>query len=251
MEGPPAVPLGPSHSPVLTKRGPVCPAPPPPGPLRAHVIREGAHALHAAPPVAAVGPGPPPPTAGPRRRRLARSAALPRRVMHGLAGSGRAPLRASRDHFVRLGYEKMPTSGPLSPAVPGEVHAWGAILERFGTRELGKLIAPAAELADDGFPLPAVIGSDFARLVGNGKVLRDYPSSAKTFLRPAGRPHKAGEVRVQTDHARSRRRRAVSRVDASTTGPLATDIAARFPAGAGLRARQCLRYRCPGSRPQR
>ena len=234
MEGPPAVPLGPSHAPVLTKRGLVCSASPLAGAIGAQVLREGGNAFDAAIAVAAAEAVTIPPMCGLGGEVFAMLYEASTGKMYGLAGSGRAPMRASRDHFVGLGYDKMPTSGPLSPAVPGEVHAWGAILERFGTRALGKLIAPAADLAEEGFPLPAVIGSDFARLVGNGGVLRDYPSSAKAYLRPDGRPYEAGDVLVQKDLARSIRRVAEGGVEEFYAGGLARDIAAAFAAAGGL-----------------
>ncbi len=234
MEGPPAVPLGPSHSPVLTKRGLVCSASPLAGAIGAQVLREGGTAFDAAVAVAAAEAVTIPPMCGLGGEVFAMLYEASTGKTYGLVGSGRAPMRASRDRFVGLGYEKMPTSGPLSPAVPGEVHAWGAILDRFGTRALGQLIAPAADLADEGFPLPAVIGSDFARLVGNGKVLRDYPASAKAFLRADGRPYEAGDVLVQKDLARSIRRVADGGVEEFYAGGLAKDIVAAFAAAGGL-----------------
>ncbi len=234
MEGPPKVPVGPSHSPVLTKRGLVCSASPLAGAIGAQVLREGGNAFDAAIATAAAEAVTLAPMCGLGGEVFALLYEASTGKITGLAGSGRAPMRASRDHFTGLGYEKMPTSGPLSTAVPGEVHAWGAILGRFGTRTLGALIAPAADLAEEGFPLPAVIGSDFSRLVGNGEVLRDYPSSAQAFLRPDGRPLEAGDVLVQKDLARSIRRVADGGVEEFYAGGLAREIAAAFAAAGGL-----------------
>ncbi len=234
MTATPDPPLGPSDSPVLTKRGLVCSASPLAGAIGAQVLREGGNAFDAAIATAAAEAVTLPPMCGLGGEVFAVLYEASTGRMYGLVSSGPAPMRASRDHFVGLGYEKMPTSGPLSPAVPGEVRAWGAILERFGTRALGALIAPAADLADAGFPLPAAIGSDFAHLVGNGKVLRDYPASAKAFLRPDGRPYEPGDVLVQKDLARSIRRVADGGVEEFYTGGLARDIAAAFAAAGGL-----------------
>ena len=234
MEGPPEVPIGPSHSPVLTKRGLVCSASPLAGAIGAQVLREGGNAFDAAVAVAAAEAVTLTPMCGLGGEVFAMLYEASTGTVYGLVGSGRAPMRASREYFVGLGYEKMPTSGPLTPAVPGEVHAWGAILGRFGTRALGALIAPAADLAADGFPLPAVIASDFSRLVGNGKVLRDYPASAAAFLRPGGQPYQAGDVLVQKDLARSIRRVAEGGVEEFYTGALAKEIAAAFAEAGGL-----------------
>ena len=47
----------------------------------------------------------------------------------------------------------LPRFGPLSISTPGLVDAWWRLWERYGTRPFGSLLAPAAELADDGFSL--------------------------------------------------------------------------------------------------
>jgi len=49
----------------------------------------------------------------------------------------------------------------LTPAVPGEVHAWQTILDKFGTKSLSDLLQPAIDLAENGFPLPVRSASYF------------------------------------------------------------------------------------------
>ena len=226
--------VGASHSPVLTKRGLVCSASPLAGAIGAQVLREGGNAFDAAIATAAAESVTLTPMCGLGGEVFALLYEAATGTVYGIAGSGRAPMRASRDYFVERGYEKMPTDGPLSPSVPGEVHAWGTIIDRFGSRELGKLIAPAADLAEEGFPLPDHIARNFSRLVGNGKVLHKYPSSAKTFLKPDGSPYGAGDVLVQKDLARSIRRVAEGGVQEFYAGGLAREIAAAFAAAGGL-----------------
>ena len=66
--------------------------------------------------------------------------------VHGMNGSGRAPMAASREFFVERGHKHMPLVGPHAAAIPGEVLGWEQINERFGTRPLAKLIEPAIGL---------------------------------------------------------------------------------------------------------
>ncbi len=71
--------------------------------------------------------------------------------VHGISGSGKAPLAANRDFFVSKGHETMPVEGPLAAAIPGEVHAWASILERFGSMSLEKVLQPAISYAENGY----------------------------------------------------------------------------------------------------
>ena len=223
-----------SHSPILTKRGMVCSASPLAGAVGAHVLREGGNAVDAAIATAAAEAVTLPPMCGLGGEVFALIYEAATDKIYGVAGSGRAPMGASRDYFVSRGYAKMPADGPLSPSVPGEVHAWQTVLERFGTRKLAALIAPAIDLAQEGFPLPDRIAQNFARLIGNGKVLSKYPASAKTFLKPGGRRYGAGDVLVQKDLARSLRRIAEGGAEEFYRGALAKEIAAAIAADGGL-----------------
>ena len=105
---------------------------------------------------------------------------------------------AAREYFVSRGYDKMPVDGPLCPSVPGEVDAWETMLERFGTRTLADLIRPAIELAEDGFPLPERISKYFTQALDK---LRQFPTSAKIYIKADGSPYVAGDVLVQKDFA--------------------------------------------------
>ena len=74
-----------------------------------------------------------------------------------LSGQGVAPGRATIELFKEKGLDKIPTGpGPnaeLSFTVPGIVDAFILILETYGTKTLGEVIAPAIDYAQDGFPM--------------------------------------------------------------------------------------------------
>lgn len=69
----------------------------------------------------------------------------------GLEGAGRSGSLASWQEVRERGHPAMPERGPLTITVPGTVGAWGRLLERYGTMGLGRVLAPAAAHARDGF----------------------------------------------------------------------------------------------------
>ena len=69
----------------------------------------------------------------------------------GLEGGGRSGSLASWQAVRERGHEAMPERGALAITVPGTVGAWGTLLERYGTMGLGRVLAPAAAHARDGY----------------------------------------------------------------------------------------------------
>lgn len=70
-----------------------------------------------------------------------------------LNASGPAPGNATIEAFRSLGLDAVPTSGPLSIAVPGAVDGWLELHRQYGTVDLAEVCADALALARDGFPL--------------------------------------------------------------------------------------------------
>jgi gamma-glutamyltranspeptidase len=69
-----------------------------------------------------------------------------------LNGSGRAPAGASAAALRKAGLATIPLRGPHSISVPGAVRSWGEAHRRFGRLSRDAILAPAIELARDGFP---------------------------------------------------------------------------------------------------
>ena len=65
-------------------------------------------------------------------------------------GQGPAPKAASPSLFA--GKSAVPGNGPLGATIPAVVDAAALALERYGTKSLGEVLAPAIALAD-GFPM--------------------------------------------------------------------------------------------------
>jgi gamma-glutamyltranspeptidase len=60
-----------------------------------------------------------------------------------LCGQGTAPAGATREHYLDLGLELVPGSGPLAAAIPGAVDAWLMLGRDHGTRSLRDVLARA------------------------------------------------------------------------------------------------------------
>ncbi|MFH0911132.1 MAG: gamma-glutamyltransferase, partial [Planctomycetota bacterium] len=113
------------------------------------------------------------------------------RALHGLNGSGPAPMAWTPERFA--GRKEMPKFGWDSVTVPGAVDAWRALSRRFGRLPFADLFGPAVEYAQGGFlvsPRTARLWADYAReYEGLPERLPDF---AAAFL-PGGRPPMPGE----------------------------------------------------------
>ena len=70
-----------------------------------------------------------------------------------LLSIGRAGAGSDADRLRRDGHRTMPVRGDIrSVQVPGAVDGWLALHERYGRLPLPEVLAPAIELATDGFP---------------------------------------------------------------------------------------------------
>ena len=89
-----------------------------------------------------------------------------------LNASGRAAASATPEFYRSRGLDRMPGRGALSVTVPGAVSAWQAALERYGTITLAEALAPAIELAEEGFMVSETLAEDLqaaARLNEGGQ----------------------------------------------------------------------------------
>jgi gamma-glutamyltranspeptidase / glutathione hydrolase len=111
-----------------------------------------------------------------------------RRVV-GLDASGRAGSLMTPERMATDGFERVPYQGPGSVTVPGAVAGWAALLERFGTRTLREVLAPAIDLARNGFPVSPIIAGQWA---AQAELLQGNPGAAATYLDAEGRAPEAG-----------------------------------------------------------
>ena len=111
------------------------------------------------------------------------------KVVRSLNGCGRAPAAASLDQLRSEGHPEMPNTGPYSVTVPGTVDAWDALLKGYGSMPLSRVLAPAIEYADEGFPVSDIIAWHWTTAVS---LLSAHPSGGELLLN--GRAPKHGEV---------------------------------------------------------
>lgn len=144
----------------------------------------------------------------------------------------RAPLRASRDMFVRDGKAapELSRNGPLAVAVPGLVAGLVEIQKKYGTMPLKEVMEPAIRLADEGFPIyPQLSGA----IAYRAKLLGDSPATRAIYFRE-DRPLREGELLVQKDLTRTLRAIAENGKDAFYKGQVADAIVNEMKARGGL-----------------
>ena len=86
----------------------------------------------------------------------------------------------------------------LSVSVPGLLDGWLAVHEKYGSLPFPEVLAPAIDLAHDGFPVSRVL----AAAIASDPQLCQFPSSRAIFTKD-GRPLQAGETLHQKDLART------------------------------------------------
>ena len=139
--------------------------------------------------------------------------------LHGLNASGRAPGKATMQHFRDKGLKEIPTTGPLSWSVPGCVDGWDQLRQKFGTLPLKALLAPSIGYAESGVPVPEVIAGYWKSV----EKMKDA-GMRETFLLPGGHSPKVGEVFKNPHLARSYRLIAEGGRDAYYKGEIAEKL---------------------------
>src|SRR5881296_3697657 len=103
-------------------------------------------------------------------------------------GTGFAPQAATIDFYKSKG--GIPESGPLSISVPGAVGGAALAVKKYGTRPLGDVLAPAIEMAEQGFPITAALAQG---LNSSRAKLAKFPSTTKIWFRD-GKPLAMGDL---------------------------------------------------------
>ena len=110
-----------------------------------------------------------------------------------LNGSGRSPAGANAAALRDTGLATIPHRGPLSITVPGAVRSWADAHRRFGRLSRDTILAPATELARDGFP---AWGGYIRAVEATARDVADVIGPAAGFFpvfRPHGRAWRPGE----------------------------------------------------------
>src|SRR5580765_7014173 len=114
-------------------------------------------------------------------------------------GTGFAPQAATIDFYKSKG--GIPDDGPLSIAVPGAVGGAAYAVKTYGTKPLADVLAPAIEIADNGFPISEALAGGLRSARAK---LAKFPSSTRIWFKD-GKPLEMGDVVRNPDLARTLR----------------------------------------------
>ena len=152
--------------------------------------------------------------------------------LHGLNGSGRAPMGRSLEETVAksaavVGAGKgIPPLGHLPVTVPGTVDGWFALHAKFGRLPMKKVLAPAIGYAKDGFPVSPVIAyylqRNLAAFERRLPMIDEFDNAKRTYF-AHGAP-KAGEIFKNPDLAATYEKLAKGGRDAFYRGEIAQTI---------------------------
>src|SRR5436189_5233989 len=138
----------------------------------------------------------------------------------GLNGSGWAGSKATVDFFRSRNLNDIPGTGMYSVSVPGTVAGWYKLHQKYGKLPISRLLAPAIEYAEKGFPVSEIIAAQWQ---GTEEKLRQTPDAARVFL-VNGRAPRHGEIFKMPELARSLRAIAGQGRDAFYKGEIARKI---------------------------
>ena len=151
-----------------------------------------------------------------------------------------APAQASRDMYLDEDGELiagLSTASHLAVGVPGTVAGLLDALAAYGTLPRETVLAPAVDLAMDGFPLPADLAAQFER---QRERFARHPASLRKFTKPGDKPYQVGDTFRQSDLAATLERIAKNGRASFYGGRNADLIVAEMHRGNGLITHQDL-----------
>ena len=140
--------------------------------------------------------------------------------LYGINASGWAPTGMTPEALKKQGLRDMPQRGIFAVTVPGAVDGWQKLLERFGKKSLPAVLAPAIQVADQGFPVTEWIAGLWSQ---NVELLRSNDAAAQTYL-PSDKAPAVGQIFRNPDLANSLRQIAQGGRDAFYKGEIARRI---------------------------
>ncbi|MEO1658067.1 MAG: gamma-glutamyltransferase [Pseudomonadota bacterium] len=148
--------------------------------------------------------------------------------LYGLNASGRSPQGQTLDELkAKIGDgESIPPLGPLPVSVPGAVDGWAELHDKFGKLRMRKVLEPAINYAENGFPVSPVIAYYFQRNLAaferNLDMIGEFDNARATYF--ADGAAGAGEVFKNPDLANTYRLIARKGRDAFYEGEIAETI---------------------------
>jgi len=142
--------------------------------------------------------------------------------LYGLNASGPAPLALNLEYFKKQGLKGVPYHGPLPWTVPGCVDGWFELHKKFGKLDMKTILQPAADYAENGFPLSELISYYWQRSV---MLFKEYENFQKLYA-PGGKLLQKGDIFKNPELAKTLRLIAAKGRDAYYKGEIARALAA-------------------------
>ncbi|MBX3174006.1 MAG: gamma-glutamyltransferase [Gemmatimonadaceae bacterium] len=119
----------------------------------------------------------------------------------GINALGVAPTGATPEFFRGKGMSFPPEFGPLAAVTPGTPGGLMVMLAEYGTMSLAQVLAPALQMAEEGYPMEAQLANG---INANARRIKQWKYSPNVFLTHPGEEREApsaGEIFVQKDLA--------------------------------------------------
>lgn len=119
----------------------------------------------------------------------------------GINALGVAPTGATPEFFRTRGMRFPPEFGPLAAVTPGTPGGMMVMLAEYGTMSLAQVLAPALQMAEEGYPIEAQLANAIEGSKGRIKQWKYSPGVFLTHPGEAREAPNAGEIFVQKDLA--------------------------------------------------
>lgn len=147
-----------------------------------------------------------------------------------LNGSGPAPDGINIDRLRDAGITEIDPHSPHAVTVPGAVRAWARLVEDHGSFELGRLLAPAIDAAEKGYPVTERLSRDWSKQT---KKMSYHADTASVFL-SGGKAPNPGDRHIQPALAKTLREIASKGADVFYNGWIAESIVGTLKALGGF-----------------
>lgn len=147
-----------------------------------------------------------------------------------LNGSGRAPIKATRENLLSQGFKKVPETGVMSATTPGTVDGWAEILDKHGSMTFNQVLQPAIEYAEKGFPISEIIAAQWKR---SESLLQKNKEAASVYLQNGKAPTE-GTYFKQPELAKTLKAISEEGRDAFYTGEIARKVSDYMEENGGL-----------------
>jgi gamma-glutamyltranspeptidase/glutathione hydrolase len=107
-----------------------------------------------------------------------------------LNGSGRAPSALTRQRLQKEGLKELPPFHAYTITVPGACAGWCDLIEKHGSLPMSRILAPAINLAQNGFPVAPITAHFWER--GVNRQLKFSLNGSELTIE--GRAPRAGEI---------------------------------------------------------